>query len=629
MGKQYQFKFMNDGLNTADQRADVGTRYMGKARGDVRNGWKQVVDCLDFMLHSKKPRPAMNGFSTGMTAYCKGLGIYQRYDGTEYLLAVYNEDLVSIDQTTGAITKLFDIGGTGEAWFQSYLDKAWVCNGTNVVKVEGTTAYKAGLAAPTGASAAAHAGGSLADGVYGVYISYSRGTNLFSTGQSLGNVTLSGGDNTVRITDFAQSSDSQVTKKTVWLTDAGGAVYYLYHQADNDATTTVDVTSDSAKSAAYVYSVDAEANDSVPAFEYIKCFNNYLYGSVNNVLYRSLQVGNAYDLERFDTGASGNKATYPFKIDGIFELGADLYLNTVGGLIRIPNGDYNNPIDVRQGYFDYPRTVVEWDQGLLGLTKRGLRLFDGERMLPVDISRDIKPEVDTIVAGAAANFWPGAGLMRDNDRMQYWLGYRDTGSGTAVNNRSLVLNMDELYFTEGKQAHAPFEKWSVGFNYMAVKSDGTFYGAQAHVSKSVIFKKYTTKRQDQNIYNGDTFETTRDYGWMVQLPTWLPSLSGRIQLLTLRVYAQLQQELTALCVIDKTPFIEETSTVDMSNSLWGEMIWDEDEWAAESSIDKKMRLKANLKGKAFYLKFSQTAADNLFELVDIVVECSLKEGRYT
>lgn len=623
-----QYDSFADGMNNADQKSEVGSRYLGRSSNDVRNRWKQIVDCLDLMLHSKKPRPAVNGFCDTMNARCRGLGIYRKHDGTEYLLGVYNEDLVSINESTGEITKLFDIGGDGEAWFQSYLDKAFVCNGTNVVKVEGTTAYKLGIVAPSGVTASAVSGGSLPDGVYKIYVSYSRGTDLFSTGQAVADVTCGSGSNTIRFADFAASSDAQVTKKTVWMTDAGGSVYYLYHQQANEAATTFDITDATGKNTSYVYSTDAQDNDAVPAFEYIKCFNNYLYGTADNVLYRSLQVGNVYDLERFDTAASGNKATYPYNIEGIFEIGADLYLNTPGGIIKIPNGDYNNVIDIKQGYFDYPRTVVEWDGGLFGLTKNGFRIFDGERMHQVDVSRDIKPVIDTVIANASSNYMPSGCLVRDNDRMQYWCGYIDTTVGTATNNRSLVLNMDELYFTENKQAHAPWEKWSIGFNYMVKKSDETFYGAQSHETKSIVFKKYTTKRQDQNVYDGNTLNTTRDYGWTVTVPTIIPDLQGRIRCHTLWVYAQLSAALYAKVVIDKAPVIEETFTMDKPSSNWDELIWDEDEWAPEGGIDKKKPLKANLKGKAVYITFYQTARDDVFELMNAILECSLKEGRF-
>jgi hypothetical protein len=234
-------------------------------------------------------------------------------------------------------------------------------------------------------------------------VSYGIGTDFFSTGQAVDDVTCSGGSNTKRFSSFAASADGQVTKKIIWMTDAGGSVWYLFGQADNDSTTTIDIEDTSGRSTAYVYSVEAHYNHAVPAFEYIKAHNNYLYGSVDTVLYRSLQAGNAYDLRRFDTSATGNNATYPFTIEGVFAIGADLYLNTPGGIIKIPWGDYNAQIDIKQGYFDYPRSVVEWNQGLLGWTKKGLQYFDGEKMAPVDISRDISTINTIINSGAEAD----------------------------------------------------------------------------------------------------------------------------------------------------------------------------------------------------------------------------------
>jgi len=47
-------------------------------------------------------------------------------------------------------------------------------NGTKMVKYDGTNAYQVGIAAPSAGSAAAAAGGSLAAGVYQIYIGYAR-----------------------------------------------------------------------------------------------------------------------------------------------------------------------------------------------------------------------------------------------------------------------------------------------------------------------------------------------------------------------------------------------------------------------------------------------------------------------
>jgi hypothetical protein len=627
---QLQFKDFIDGLNTADPRVTVGNRYMGKDRHDSRNGWKQVVDSLDFMLHLKKPRPGNNGFSGNFTTRMKGLGVYLMTDGTEYLLAVAGGILYSINTSTGALTTLYTLTGTGEAWLESYFNKCFVCNGTATCIVEGTTARQIHITAPTGVTAAAVSGGTLPDGLYKIYVSYGIGTDFFSEGLAVADVTCESGNNTIRFSGFAQSADGQVTKKIIWMTDAAGSVWYLFGQADNNSTTTIDISDVTGRSTSYVYTVEAAYNNSTPAFQYIKAFNNYLYGSVDNVLYRSLQAGNAYDLRRFNTGSTGNKATYPFKINGIYAIGADLYLNTVGGMIKIPNGDYNSQIDIKQGHFDYPRTVVEWNQGLLGWTKSGARFFDGEKFYPIDVSRDISTINTIINAGQTTDCQPAACIVRDNERLEYHFGYRDSSVGSLVNNRGLVLNLDTFYFLEDNKAHAAFEVWSRGFNYMVTTQDGTYFGGQAHDTKSVVFKKYVPQNQDLNMYAGDTFTAISKYGWSLQTATILPSLTGRIRALTLWVHATLNKTLYADVVIDQTPRLIDVHDMDgSSESRFGVAKFGVNYFASENPIDKKEPIKASAKGKAVYVRFYQTEDDKLFQLVDSILTCSLKEGRFT
>ena len=145
-----------------------------------------------------------------------------------------------------------------------------------------------GIVAPSGASAVAHAGGSLALGDYKVYVSYCRtvgGVNrLYSVGESLGTVTLAGGNQTIRIT-LANSADTQVNNKVVWMTDADGSVVYFYHETGDNTTTTIDVTSDTNKNSALLYSTVALNNDVPPNIEWIFAHNNRLIGSIDNVVY--------------------------------------------------------------------------------------------------------------------------------------------------------------------------------------------------------------------------------------------------------------------------------------------------------------------------------------------------------
>ena len=177
---------------------------------------RQVQSSLDVMLRKRgtKIRPAANALeNTSFVDYLWGLHAYLQLNGTDRLLAFSDDKLYEINKSTGAKTERYDFGDSGETFFSDYLDKCWIANGVSVVKLEDTTAYRVGIAAPSGASAAVQDGGTLPDDTYNVYVSYARkisGSNvLYSAPESLGSVTTSGSNNTVRVT-CANSSDAQV-----------------------------------------------------------------------------------------------------------------------------------------------------------------------------------------------------------------------------------------------------------------------------------------------------------------------------------------------------------------------------------------------------------------------------------
>ena len=634
------FKSFADGVNNADPTSDVGARYRS------RYPKYQVVDALDIMLHTKKQRPGSQLLTDTMNSYCRGLGTYLRHDGTEYMLAVYAGKLVSIDTSSGVVTELYTLNGNSEAWFADYLDICIVANGTSVVKVEGGAAYPLGIAAPAaGPSASAVAGGSLTAGVYTVYIGYARKVSssnvLYSKGLSLGSVTLSGGNLTVRISDFTNSSDLQVNNKVVWMTDADGSTYYFYHQTNDNTTTTVDVSSASAKSTSILYLVEANTNDAVPAFEYIAVLNKYLYGSVDNILYRSRQAGDRYQLERFDTDSSNpSKSTYPFVITGIFAIDPDIYLNTPAGILRIPNGDINAQFEhvEKQDNFKYPRTVVSavvnGVNGLLGVTSKKIGFFDGHRILEHDLGRDVKAFVEKMFVGANDNNQPAGCIYRRNSRIEYHLGYRDLDVGIATNNRRLILNLDTLQVLENNRVNAAWEPWSNGFNYMVTLNSGAWYCVQSHESKSVVYYQHGTRNVDINIYKGNTYTAEDDYGGSIKTGTFIPSIRGLVRWINLWFFGKLSETMTAKVVIEKWPSIEKTTTIDPASSSldvprYGVARYGVDRYAPESPIRDKGKLSRSLKGNAVHVLFTLSGEDRAFEFINAELYGILTESRFT
>ena len=141
-------------------------------------------------------RPGTEAGDAVLSTNARGMFIYRQLDGTETKLLVSNGKLYSTPSNLDTVTELYNLTGTGQAYFVNSLDKCFVCNGTEVVKVEGNNCYQVGLSPPSGVSAAEAAGGTIPDGTYTVYACYARldggSSVLYSVGENIGNVILSG-----------------------------------------------------------------------------------------------------------------------------------------------------------------------------------------------------------------------------------------------------------------------------------------------------------------------------------------------------------------------------------------------------------------------------------------------------
>jgi hypothetical protein len=616
------FSNISGGMNTTDPANSLRENQAQFARNVfiLQRGWKRA--------------PGFTGLSSSATiaATAKMLDIYYRTDGTDILMMVAGGKLYSVNKTTNATTELYNLTGTGEAYGDSCQDKYFCANGTACCKVEGTTAYKLGIAAPTGASAAAQAGGSLPDGVYAVYVSYARGSSLYSYAESLGNVTLGTGNNTIRIT-FPNSSDSQVSNKVVWLMEPGSSTIYFYHQTNDNTTTTVDVASAAAKNTSKLYRILGEQSVVPPALKGIVYHKNSLYGWINNVLYKSLPGTTVYDLERWPDITY----TFPFKIDGIFSLGEHLYLNSNRGIFVLPYGDMSaewTQISKRL-YFKYFRTVEKTDDEnfVIGVTNDGVRTFDGTKF-SIDLSKDIKPEIDKLYSGSTSAFLPCAFVYNRSFRTEYRLSYRDTSLGSTCNNRQLVLNMDTLYWEDNNQYNASWETWDHGFAYAAVDGSNIAFMLQVISGSSQVIKENTASSKDINHYDktGVLITTatakTKDVKSRVVVPSimniedweglWIYSMQGA----TANAYLYAVDDFD---LYDERTVLAEGQQV----ALFGTAIFDESLFTRSRAMIQRLKIKQSIRGGAFYFRYLQENDDALMQVYEVKAISQSESGRYS
>lgn len=637
-----------DGLNTVDRAVDVGKRYLGRDREHPKNGWKQCIECRDMMLHNGTRRPAVKAINSAVGSRISGLFPYLQYDGTDLLVMAAGGKVYTVDKSAGTATERYDFGNAVDTWAVPYLNKLWICQeGVGLAKLENTTAYQVGIDAPSGVSVAAKAGGSMTLGDWEVYVGYARrvsGTNvLYSQGQSIGTVTLSGSNQTLEVTSFANSSDGQVGNKIVWASgpnDSG--TVYLYYQTNDNTTTAFDVTDETGKVSTLTYGVQASLNETPGLAEGVCVHDKRLWYWIDNYLYYSLQSGNVYDLERVHSTAQAYE--FPYNIEFAFPLGADLYVSTPGGILRLPNGDVTARfVHVTKRVHEYyprkyARTVDYWSDMVIGLTPDGIRLFNGQKMYAHDITGDIKPDIDRLYSGYSANNKPCGVVHRRGSRTEYRLGYLDPNAGSGVNNRQLVLNLDKLGLIDNAIARAPWERWSVGATHMCVDNSGVWFAAQGHATASTIFKERTDRMLDEGVYiandnKDDVLESSGKVpALLLRSGYFLPSLSAYCTWRQIRAMAQFLKDWYVR--VQRIDNDANDSTQTISPDAGGYFQLDVSRLgtgilSSNAPTPKKQGLPRSLKGYAVYIEVTQTLEDRDFELLDLALYYTAKQSRYS
>ena len=605
----------------------------------------QVADCLNAILRKSgiKRRPGTETLASyNLAAVEKGLHIYRRLDGTEKVIQVAGGKLYEIADD-GTPSERYNLTGAGDAFFANYLDKCWITNGASAVKLENQTAYQVGITAPTGATVAKYAGGSLAAGKYTVYISYARqvsGSNvLYSVAQSLGDVTLETTNLTIRISSFANSADGQVNNKVVWMIDPAGTIAYFYHETDDNTTTTVDVTSDTAKNTDIPYSIYGVRNNFpgdgiIPDFDYIHAFDGRILGSSSNILYYSLQnTANVYDLERF---FPLNKNVYPYEITGIFSIGENLYLNTPAGIITQPSDLASewSIVKDRSLYWYHMDTVAPYSQGKIGLTQDGVKYFDGEKFVEYDISYDVRSEIEKIYS-STSGFNPCGAIYRRNIRTEYHLCYNDDDLTTVTNNMRLVLNLNMLEFLPEKRVTAPWELWGNGATHIAIDSNENMYCAQSHATAPKLYKENANNTYDNGIYqrDGTVGTATTEIYYYVTSRTILFDMSAILTWHIIRCMIKQAKttKITAYIrdVYGKSAAVTINKGTTEGSTVWDAFKWDVDVWDTQTIGLQFRKLPMNFRGYMMYLKIEQTANDIDHELLNLEVNGVAESNRYT
>lgn len=583
--------------------------------------------------------------TTTFTTYLKMLSMYRNFSGSESLLALSGGKLYDVDiegAGIGSISELYDLTGTGEGWACDSYGKHWILNGSAVVKNESGTVYRVGIAAPSGVTAAAAAGGTMPDGVYSLYASYGRRVSgvdkLYSQGQYVGNVTLGSGNNTINVTAFPNSSDGQVGQKVIWAknTTTGEVIHYFLYGTNNNTTTTFTITSEAAKSTSLVYEYDALDNGLPPNGDFIYAFANRIWIIDDNIIYYSDKAFSEYDLEIF---RAANYLVTPYKCTGMFSVGTNLYVNTDQGIMIIPSADPTaiSYIIEPRWHFEYMRTVARWNNGVIGVTNDGVRYFDGERFTNYDISYYIKNKVAKIYE-SETNFQPVGYVFRRGMRNEYHLLWQDQTVSTNVNNTHAILNLDVLYFNSPIDNNMAWEFQHFSGNYAAVSAnDNTVYIGQSHVAASKIYTESTSTDQAKDVYDceGTLYtELTSPYS-VCRTRIEMPNITAIIWPKKFYVLSQNVATFSIRLVIpDK--FQTESGRIPVDTSIesggevavWDESVFDSSYYPAENAAVTRKKFKDALYGRSCYIEIVQQANDTGFRLMQVAVIAEMETGNF-
>jgi hypothetical protein len=583
--------------------------------------------------------PGAQGLSAATTFddYLRAMFLHRQFAGTESLYALSDGNLSLVDTTDGSLTTKYAMGGpTSKGVATDAYGKKWVCNGTSTVKIEGTTAYQVGLTAPTGATAAASAGAGLSDGEYGVYVSYARkvsGVNkLYSQGQLIASVTLGGGNNQITVT-MANSGDAQVNNKVVWIKSPAEVVHYFFHETGDNTTTSIVISGTTAKLTSTIYEFNAADNGNPPAITYIFAFAGRLWGIKDNIIYYSdMGEFSEYDLEVWR--AASYRITQ-YKLTGIFSVGQNLYFNTDNGILLLQNGDVNQMLYLieTRWHFQFIETVSAWNNGVIGVTNQGVRIFDGMQFSQYDLAYPIREKLERIYS-ESANFSPCGFVYRRENRDEYHLMWQDNTFTSTVNNEHAILNLSSIIWQDVNAYQLAWEFQPISGNFAAISSDNTIYIGQTHETASKIYKENNSTAYNNNCYNAEGELLAVDTALETSLRTreFLYDTSAVMWLRKFYVYAQNDFPFT-IQIFSGEDIDQYTTEITIpasgeQSARYDAAIYDAARYPIDGAETTRKKLPTDFKARSIYVIIKQSADDIRFKLMQLNIFATVETGNY-
>lgn len=275
---------------------------------------------------------------------------YRASDQTHYFLLGLANGKISKLSASGTKTDIIT-GLTAGAIpdFVKFKNTCYIGNGDDENKaVDGTNGRKWGIAAPGTNPSAANGAAGVLTGVYKYKVTFYNHNTLHESNANPGIVQVTAGGNQVDLSSIPTSADTQVTRRRIYRTTSGGAIYFFLTEITDNATTTyTDNNADSALGTTEV----PEDNDVPNKFVFMEEWDGRIWGAQKNST--TLEFSNSTYLTPSGTGLPEESFSQDNRIHTYKEIRGikksptfnELWVHLEGGeIIAIqPTGDPDDP----------------------------------------------------------------------------------------------------------------------------------------------------------------------------------------------------------------------------------------------------------------------------------------------
>lgn len=398
----------------------------------------QCQDILNFVFDERGALSKISGFvqwnatSLGASGMLGGERFYKTGATTEFVEAHNGKLFKGVDSTKTFTEIATGFNLTAKWGMKINRDLLFMVNGVDENKKwNGTTVTKMGLVAPTAALTAATGAAGNLNGAYTWVYTFVSPTHESNASPVSSSLTLT--NQQASLTGIAVSSDTQVTKRRIYRTAAGGTDRKFVGEINDNVTTAfTDNIADSS------LGVDVPIDKNVPIVnKFIEAFKNRLWlaGDPNNP--RRLYFSELFEPEAWPTSFFVDIPMTPGdEITCLRILGDVLVVyghNTPFMVIGETPFDFTIKRSFAQAGTESDRTVRLIENAHIYLARGGIYAFDGAvgRLL----SDDIHPVIRELPAGFLKN---SAAEYHEKNKV-YRLAV--TGPGNTTNSKEIIYDL--------------------------------------------------------------------------------------------------------------------------------------------------------------------------------------------